>query len=116
MKLTLLKSKIHRATVTQANIEYEGSVSIDQDLLDAADILSYEAVDIWDCTNGQRLRTYAISGERGTGEICVNGAAAHLVKPGDLVIIASWAEMSEKKARRHEAIRVFVDGANRPRD
>ena len=74
MKRTMLKSKIHRATVTEANLEYEGSVSIDTDLLAAADILPYEAVDIWDCTSGARLRTYAIPGEAGSGEICVNGA------------------------------------------
>src|SRR5690606_33075897 len=83
MTRTMLKSKIHRATVTEANLEYEGSVSIDTDLLEAADILPYEAVDLWDCTNGARLRTYAIPGERGSGEICVNGAAAHLIKPQD---------------------------------
>src|SRR5690606_21001282 len=83
MTRTMLKSKIHRATVTEANLEYEGSISIDTDLLEAADILPYEAVDIWDCTNGARLRTYAIPGERGSGEICVNVAAAHLFKPHD---------------------------------
>ena len=80
MKRTMLKSKIHRATVTEANIEYEGSVTIDLDLLEASNILPYERVDIWDCTNGHRLTTYAIEGERGSGEICVNGAAAHLIK------------------------------------
>ena len=111
MKRTMLKSKIHRATVTEANLEYEGSVSIDTDLLRAADILPYEAVDIWDCTSGARLRTYAIPGEAGTGEICVNGAAAHLIKPHDLVIIASWTEVDDAEARTWEAKRVFVDGA-----
>ena len=116
MKRTLLKSKIHRATVTEANLEYEGSVTIDEDLLRAADILPYEAVDIWDCTNGSRLRTYAIAGEPGSGEICVNGAAAHLVKPMDVVIIASWAEVDDDEARTWKARRVFVDDANRPRD
>jgi aspartate 1-decarboxylase len=114
--LTLLKGKIHRATVTMANVEYEGSVSIDADLLRAADILPYEAVDIWDCTNGARLRTYAIEAEAGSGEICVNGAAAHLVKPGDVVIIAAFAQMDEAEARRHHARRVFVDGQNRIRE
>ena len=99
MKRTMLKSKIHRATVTEANLEYEGSVSIDTDLLRAADILPYEAVDIWDCTSGARLRTYAIPGEAGSGEICVNGAAAHLIKPHDLVIIASWTEVEGAEAR-----------------
>ena len=113
---TLMKSKIHRATVTEANIEYEGSVSIDTDLMEAADLLPYERVDIWDCTNGARLSTYAIPGEAGTGEICINGAAAHLVKPGDLVIIASFAQMDDAEARGFEARRVFVDERNRVRD
>ena len=83
MMRTMLKAKIHRATVTEANVEYEGSITIDADLLEAADILPYESVDVYDCTNGARLATYAIEGERGSGEICVNGAAAHLVKPHD---------------------------------
>jgi len=113
---TMLKSKIHRATVTEANVEYEGSVTVDRDLLDAADILPYERVDIWDCTNGARLSTYAIEGERGSGEICVNGAAAHLVKPGDVVIIASFVQVDDTESRRHHARRVFVDPRNRIRD
>jgi len=113
---TMLKSKIHRATVTEANVEYEGSVTVDRDLLDAADILPYERVDIWDCTNGARLSTYAIEGERGSGEICVNGAAAHLVKPGDVVIIASFVQVDDAESRRHESRRVFVDPRNRIRD
>ena len=75
----MLKSKIHRATVTEANIEYEGSVTIDRDLMDAADMVEYERVDIWNCTNGNRLTTYVIEGERGEGQICINGAAAHLM-------------------------------------
>ncbi len=115
MLRTLLKSKIHRATVTEANIEYEGSVTIDRDLLDAADMLPYERVDIWNCTNGNRLSTYVIEGERGAGQICINGAAAHLMKPGDLVIIASWAEVPDSDARAYEAKRVFVDSGNRIR-
>jgi len=113
---TMLKSKIHRATVTEANIEYEGSVTIDADLLDAADMLPYERVDIWDCSNGQRLSTYVIEGERGSGEICVNGAAAHLIKPHDVVIIASWVDVDDEQARGFEARRVFVDDQNRMRD
>jgi len=113
---TLLKSKIHRATVTEANIEYEGSVTIDRDLMDAADMLPYEKVDIWDCSNGNRLSTYVIEGERGEGQICVNGAAAHLIKPGDLVIIASWADVPEADVRRFDSIRVFVDHENRIRE
>jgi aspartate 1-decarboxylase len=111
----LLKSKIHRATVTEANIEYEGSVTIDQNILDAADMLAYERVDIWNCTNGNRLSTYVIEGERGGGQICVNGAAAHLMKPGDLVIIASWADVPDAETRGFEAKRVFVDHENRIR-
>lgn len=116
MTRTMLKSKIHRATVTEANLEYEGSVSIDADLLEAADILPYEAVDLWDCTSGARLRTYAIAGERGSGEICVNGAAAHRIKPHDVIIIASWAEVPEERVRAWEARRVFVDQHNQIRD
>ena len=111
----LLKSKIHRATVTEANVEYEGSVTIDQNLLDAADMLAYERVDIWNCSNGNRLSTYVIEGERGGGQICVNGAAAHLMKPGDLVIIASWADVPDAETRAFEAKRVFVDHENRIR-
>jgi aspartate 1-decarboxylase len=116
MTRTVLKSKIHRATVTEANLEYEGSISIDEELLRAADILPYEAVDVWDCTSGARLRTYAIPGEPGSGEVCVNGAAAHLVKPGDVVIIASWAEVDEERARDWQPRRVFVDASNRIRE
>ena len=112
----MMKSKIHRATVTEANIEYEGSVTIDRDLMDAADMLAYERVDIWNCTNGNRLTTYVIEGERGEGQICINGAAAHLMKPGDLVIIASWADMSDEEARTLDAKRVFVDAQNRIRE
>ena len=113
---TMLKSKIHRATVTEANVEYEGSVTIDKDLLEAADILPYERVDIWDCTNGSRLSTYVIPGERGSGEICINGAAAHLVKPLDKVIISSFVEVEDDECRHWEARRIFVDEANRPRE
>ena len=116
MTRKMLKSKIHRATVTEANIEYEGSVTIDPGLLRAADILPYEEVDIWNCTNGARLSTYVIEGEPGSGEICVNGAAAHLVKPGDTVIIASWTHVDDEHAARWEGRRIFVDRDNRIRD
>lgn len=116
MTRTMLKSKIHRATVTEANLEYEGSISVDEDLLRAADILPYESVEVWDCTNGARLRTYAIPGEPGSGEICVNGAAAHLVKPHDVVIIASWAQVEDAEARDWQARRIFVDPRNRIRE
>jgi len=113
MTRTMLKSKIHRATVTEANLEYEGSVTIDMDLLDAADMLPYERVEIWDCTNGNRLSTYVIEGKRGSGEICVNGAAAHLIKPLDTVIIASWVDVDDEEARGWKAKRVFPGEGNR---
>ncbi len=113
MRRTLFKSKIHRATVTHADLDYEGSVSIDEDLLDAAGIWDYEAVHIWNITRGTRLQTYAIKGERGSGVICINGAAAHLNRPGDLVILATFAEMDEAEARTHVPRVVLVDGANR---
>jgi aspartate 1-decarboxylase len=116
MTRTMLKSKIHRATVTEANVEYEGSVTIDRNLLEAADLLPYERVDIWNCTNGNRLSTYVIEGERGSGEICINGAAAHLMKPGDKVIIASFVQVEESRARLWDARRVFVDDHNDIRD
>jgi len=115
VKRTMLKSKIHRATVTEANVEYEGSISIDADLMALADLLPYERVDVWDCTNGNRLSTYVIPGEPGSGEICINGAAAHLVKPLDKVIIASWTEVEADACHGFEATRVFVDEKNHPR-
>ena len=114
MKRTLLKSKIHRATVTDANLEYEGSVTIDPELLEAADIVVYERVEIYNITNGSRLSTYVILGEPGAGEICINGAAAHLVNPGDLVIIASYAEYEEDEIENHEARLILVDRHNQP--
>ena len=116
MMRRMLKSKIHRATVTEANVEYEGSVTIDRDLLERADIVQYEQVDIWNCTSGNRLTTYAIEGERGSGAICINGAAAHLMKPGDVVIIASWTDVPAEAAAGYEARRVFVDSRNVARD
>lgn len=116
MKRTMLKSKIHRATVTEANVEYEGSITIDPLLLEAADILPYERVDVLDCTNGSRLQTYVIEGERGSGEICINGAAAHLVKPHDLVIICSYVQIEDAECRDFEGIRIFVDGTNRAKE
>ncbi|WP_306533463.1 aspartate 1-decarboxylase [Geobacter sp.] len=113
MERRMLKSKIHRATVTGADLHYEGSVTIDLDLMDAADIIPYEAVAIWNVTNGSRLETYAIEGERGSGVICLNGAAARLVAPKDLVIIASFVNMDNKEALNHEPKLVFVDDQNR---
>ncbi len=112
----MFASKIHRATVTGADVDYEGSVTIDQDLLDAAGILEWEEVHVWDVTNGARLATYAISGERGSGDVCINGAAAHLVRPGDLVILATFADMDDAAARTHTPTVVFVDGDNRVRE
>jgi len=109
----MLKSKIHRATVTEANLEYVGSVTIDEDLLDAADIYENEFVDIWDVTNGNRISTYTLRGPRGSGVICVNGAAAHLIHAGDVVIIASHVQLDDAAARRHHPRLVFVDGRNR---
>ena len=116
MKRNMFKSKIHRATVTEANVEYEGSITIDANLLTAADILPYEQVDVLDCTNGSRLQTYVIEGEPGTGEICINGAAAHLIKPHDLVIILSYVEMDDAEARSWKGQTILVDEKNVPRD
>ena len=109
----MFRSKIHRATVTQADLHYEGSVTIDRDLLQAADILPYEMVKIWNVTNGNRIETYALEGDAGSGVICINGAAAHKFDPGDLVIIATWSEMDEEAARTHEPIVVLCDEDNR---
>jgi aspartate 1-decarboxylase len=113
MRRTFFNAKIHRATVTHADLDYEGSVSIDEDLLEAAGIWEYEAVHIWNITRGTRIQTYAIKGERGSGVICINGAAAHLNKPGDLVIIATFAELEEADARHHKPNVVLVDRQNR---
>ncbi len=113
MRRTLFKSKIHRATVTHADLDYEGSVSIDEDLLEAAGIWEYEAVHIWNITRGTRLQTYAIKGARGSGVICINGAAAHLNRPGDLVILATFAEMEESEARAFKPTVVLVDRQNK---
>jgi aspartate 1-decarboxylase len=113
MYRTLLKSKIHRARVTAADLHYRGSVTIDRRLMDAADIIEHEQVAIYDITNGARLKTYAISGPPGSGTICINGAAAHLVRPGDLVIIASYAQYEDQEARAHQPHIVLVDEQNR---
>ena len=106
---TMMTSKIHRATVTQADLHYVGSVTIDADLLDAADLLEGEQVTIVDITNGARLETYAIAGDRGTGVIGINGAAAHLVNPGDLVILIAYGMMNEQEVRDYAPRVVFVD-------
>ena len=110
---TMMTSKIHRATVTQSDLDYVGSITVDADLLDAADLLPGERVDFCDCTNGNRLSTYVIPGERGTGQVCVNGAAAHLVSPGDLVILIAYSQLDESRARTYLPHVVFVDGSNR---
>src|ERR687883_1279817 len=113
MLRTMFKSKIHRATVTEADLHYVGSVTIDAELLDAADLLPGELVHIVDITNGARLETYVIEGERGSGVIGINGAAAHLVHPGDLVIIISYGQMDETEAKSYLPKVVHVDAANR---
>ena len=113
MMRTMLKSKIHRATDTQADLHYVGSVTIDEDLLDAADLLPGEQVAIVDVTNGARLETYVIPGARGSGVIGINGAAAHLVHPGDLVIMISYGQMDESEAKSHIPRVVHVDADNR---
>jgi len=115
MNRSLLKSKLHRATVTEADLNYEGSITIDGDLMRLTDIVEYEQVDVLDITNGARLTTYAISGPPGSGQICINGAAAHLVKPGDLVIILSYANLTESEAKSHQPRIVVLDENNRPR-
>jgi len=116
MDRKMLKSKIHRATVTGADLHYEGSITIDRELMEAADIIPYEAVCIWDVNNGSRFETYAIEGEPGSGVICINGAAARMVAPQDLVIIASFVSMSNAEALLHEPKLVFVDDQNKMLD
>lgn len=110
MRLTLLKSKIHRATVTDADLNYEGSISIDPKLCDAARLLPFEKVEIYNCNNGHRFATYVIHGK--PGEICLNGAAARLVHKGDLVIIAAFAEFETEEAAAHKPQLVMVDDRN----
>ena len=110
---TMMSGKIHRATVTEANLDYEGSITLDPDLMEAAGILPYEQVAVVDVTNGARLETYAIKGERGSGEVCINGAAAHLCHRGDTVIIIAYQQVSDEEARRMEPCKVFVDAHNR---
>ncbi|CAM4040591.1 aspartate 1-decarboxylase [Kibdelosporangium persicum] len=113
MLRTMLKSKIHRATVTQADLHYVGSVTVDADLMEAADLLAGEQVTIVDVTNGARLETYVIEGERGSGVIGINGAAAHLVHPGDIVIMIAYGIMADAEASAFRPKVVFVDGQNK---
>jgi aspartate 1-decarboxylase len=115
MQRTLLKSKIHRATVTQADLEYEGSVTIDADLLLASDILEHERIEVYNIDNGERFCTYAIPGPAGSGVICINGAAAHLAKPGHKVIIASYVVLNDAELATFRPKVILVDGRNRPK-
>jgi aspartate 1-decarboxylase len=109
----MLKSKVHRVTVTDSNLDYDGSLTLDADLLEAADILPFEQVHVWNVTRGTRLTTYAMVGEPGSGTICVNGAAAHLIYPGDVVIVATFAQMDEAEARHYRPRVILVDANNR---
>ena len=113
MQRYMLYAKLHRVTVTQADMNYVGSVTIDRSLLEAAQLLPGERVDIVDITNGVRLTTYVIEGEAGSGQVCINGAAAHLIQPGDIAIIIAYAQMDEMEARRFVPRVVFVDHHNR---
>ncbi|MEW8994256.1 aspartate 1-decarboxylase [Clostridium sp.] len=116
MTITMLKGKIHRATVIQAELDYVGSITVDEDLLDAAGILEYEKVQIVDINNGSRFETYTIAGERGSGLICLNGAAARCVQVGDKVIIMSYCEMNIEDAKSHKPTVVFVDDSNKVKE
>jgi aspartate 1-decarboxylase len=113
MQRTLLKSKIHRATITDANLDYEGSLTIDSRLMEQADILPFEKVDVVNINNGHRFTTYAIEGVPESGEICLNGAAARLGAPGDLIIIITYTNLSENEIRHHQPIVVLVDEENK---
>jgi len=116
MMRKMLRAKIHRATVTQADVHYEGSITIDRRLMDATDLLPNEAVCVWNVTNGNRFETYAVEGAPDSGVICVNGAAARLVSPGDLVIISAYTWLEEEVAREYQPKVVFVDELNRMRE
>ena len=113
MQRTMLLAKLHRVTVTHSELHYEGSCAIDEDLLDASDIREYQAIDIYNVNNGQRFSTYAIRAERGSGIISVNGAAARLAAPGDLIIIAAFASYNELELQRYQPKLVYVDSQNR---
>ena len=116
MQRTMLKSKLHRATVTHSELHYEGSCAIDENLLDAANVHEYEQIQIYNVTNGERFTTYAIRAARGSGIISVNGAAAHKANPGDLVIIATYAVYNELELARYAPELVYVDAGNRIMD
>ncbi|OWY38605.1 aspartate 1-decarboxylase [Xenophilus sp. AP218F] len=113
MQRTMLKAKLHRVTTTHSELHYIGSCAIDENLLEAADILEYEEIQIWNVTNGERFATYAIKAERGSGTISVNGSAARRAAPGDLLIIATFAHYEDAELKNHSPKLVFVDGQNR---
>ncbi len=113
MERRMMKGKIHRARVTESNLDYEGSITIDEALLEKADIIPYEAVDIYNVTNGERFSTYAIKGERNSGVICINGAAAHKGRKGDIIIIATYGTYAEAELATFEPRKVYVDDMNR---
>ena len=113
---SLLKSKLHRATVTQADVDYEGSLTLDRNLLEAADILPYEDVHVWNVTRGTRFRTYAMEGDAGSGVVCVNGAAAHLASPGDVIIVATYVLLDDERARHYRPRIVLLSPNNRIKD
>lgn len=113
MEVSLLKCKLHRVKVTESHLDYEGSCAIDEDLMEASGIREYEQIHLWNVANGERFITYAIRGERGSGMISVNGAAAHKANPGDIMIIAAFAQMSEAQADRFEPKLIYVDNHNR---
>jgi aspartate 1-decarboxylase len=113
MKRDFLRAKIHGATVTEANLEYIGSLTLDRDLMDAADLHAFEKVEVYNITGGQRFSTYVIEGRRGSGQLCVNGAAAHRARPGDSVIIAAYCQLHEEEIATFTPRLVFVDAENR---
>lgn len=113
MHRRMMKSKIHRATVTDSNLHYEGSITIDEKLMEMADIIPYEQVDIYNVTSGERFHTYAIKGEKDSGVICINGAAAHKAKKGDIIIIVTYADIEEKELESFQPKKVYADELNR---
>lgn len=113
MKRIMMKGKIHRATVTDSNLDYEGSITIDSHLMDNANIIPYEQVDIYNVTSGERFTTYAIRGDKGSGVICINGAAAHKARKGDIIIIATYASFDENELESFKPKKVYVDADNR---
>ncbi len=115
MRRTMMKSKIHRAIVTDSNLDYEGSITIDSHLMDKANIIPYEQVDIYNVTSGERFTTYAIKGDKDSGVICINGAAAHKAKKGDIVIIATYGIFEETELESFKPKKVYVDSANKIR-